>query len=402
MTKRHLLVAGNGMAGLKFLEEIIAVAPDEFDITAVGEEPEPAYNRVLLSPLLAGEITAADLQTKPRDWYAEHGIELITGARVDSLDRASKTATLSNGVNIGFDACVLATGSNPVRLGVPGANLAGVEVFRSQADAAHLLRAASGGGRAVVIGGGLLGIEAAYGLKRAGADVTLLHVMDRLMERQIDAAAAARLCLALEDKGIRVVLNAVTERIEGAASVERLVLKSGEAFPASLVVMAVGVLPRTDVAKSAALACARGIIVDDKMQTSDPNVFAIGECAEHRGAVYGLVEPAYEHARVAANALAGKAVAYDGTVLATNLKVSGVPLFSAGDFQGADAEHIVWCDGPRGAYRKFVVRDGKLTGVVLLGDTADALWYRDLIRSGASVAPIRSSLPFGRAFAEAA
>ena len=402
MTKKRLLVAGNGMAGLKFLEEMVAIAPGQFEITAVGEEPDAAYNRVLLSPLLAGEITIAGLQAKPREWYGEHGIKLITGATVAGFDRRSGTAELSNGCRVDYEHAVLATGSNPIRLNVPGADLAGVEVFRSLAGIGRLTHAAKAGHRCIVIGGGLLGIEAAYGLKRAGADVTLLHVMDRLMERQLDAAAALRLRTALEAKGIAVVLKADTARIEGDGAVDRLVLKSGEDFPASLVVMAVGVRPRTDLAKGAGLACGRGVMVDDQMRTSDSRIFAIGECAEHNGAVYGLVEPAYEHARVAAHALAGKAAAYGGTVLATNLKVSGVPVFSAGDFEGDGAEHIVWHDESGGAYRKFVVRDGRLTGVVLLGDTTDALWYRDLIRSGEPVTPFRSTLPFGRVFAEAA
>lgn len=402
MSKNRLLVVGNGMAGLKFLEEIIAVAPDKFQITAVGEEPEVAYNRVLLSPLLAGEITSDEVQTRPRDWYSDHNIELMTGTRVVTLDRKSSLAELSNGTKISFDVCVLATGSSPVRLSVPGADLHGVEVFRSITDVARLAQAATNGGRCIVIGGGLLGIEAAYGLRRAGADVSLLHVMDRLMERQLDAAAAELLRAALEAKGINVVLNAHTERIEGDSSVKRLVLKSGEAFPTSLVVMAVGVRPRADIARAAGLVCQRGVLVDDKMQTSESDILAIGECAEHRGAVYGLVEPAYEHARVAAQVLAGKSTEYQGTLLATNLKVSGVPVFSAGDYEGKSAETIVWRDDAVGAYRKFIVRNSRLEGVVLIGDTTDALWYRDLIRSQKPITQFRSSLAFGREFAEAA
>lgn len=402
MAKARLLVAGNGMAGLKFIEELLAIEPHRWAITAVGEEPHAAYNRVLLSPLLAGEIAAADIQTKGRDWYAENNIDLITGVTVTSLDRAAKQAVLSDGQRVAYDICVVATGSTPIRLNLPGAQLPGVEVFRSVDDVARLTRAAAGSGRIVVIGGGLLGIEAAYGLKRAGADVTLLHVMDRLMERQLDATAAELLRDAIQSKGIDVVLRAETLRIDGAQSVEQLVLKSGQTIAASHVVMAVGVRPRIDIAAASGLTCQRGIIVDDQMRTSDRDVYAIGECAEHCGSVYGLVEPAYEHARVAANAIAGRAVAYRGTVLATNLKVSGVPVFSAGDFEGEGAEHIVWHDRQGPAYRKFVVRDGSLAGVVLVGDTTDALWYRDLIRSRAPITAIRSTLALGRSFAEAA
>lgn len=402
MANKRILVVGNGMAGLKFLEEIVAVAPGAFEITAVGEEPEAAYNRVLLSPLLAGEITAVDVRAKPREWYAANGVDLVTGAAVVEISRAEKLATLSDGRRIAYDICVLATGSTPVRLLLPGANLSGVEVFRSLRDIDALVGPAKSGARAIVIGGGLLGIEAAYGLRRAGADVTLLHVMDRLMERQLDAGAAALLRGAIEAKGINVALNADTARIEGDCAVERLVLKSGESYPASLVVMAVGVRPRVELAKAAGLACGRGIAVDDHMRASDPAIYAIGECIEHRGAVYGLVEPAYEHARVAATVIAGKSAQYGGAVLATNLKVSGVPVFSAGDFEGAGAEHLLWRDDINGGYRKFVVRDGRLAGVVLVGDTTDSLWYRDLIRSEMPIAPLRSALAFGRALAEAA
>ena len=402
MAKKRLLIVGNGMSGLKCLEELLAIDPDKFDITVVGDEPDAAYNRVLLSPLLAGEITTTDLQSKSRAWYAEHRINLITGVHVVSIDRKATSAVLSNGKKITYDNCVLATGSHPIRLNIPGNDLPGVEVFRSIADAERLARAATAGCRAIVIGGGLLGIEAAYGLKRAGADVTLLHVMSRLMERQLDATAATLLRSALEGKGIDVVLEADTERIEGAGAVERLVLKSSAEFSASLVVMAVGVRPRIDVAKASGLVCQRGIVVDDHMQTSDRSIYAIGECAEHCGAVYGLVEPAYAHARVAAHTLAGKAASYRGTVLATNLKVSGVPVFSAGDFEGVGAEHIVWRDASAGVYRKFVVRAGRLAGVVLIGDTTDALWFRDLIDSAEPIEKFRTTLAFGRAFAEAA
>ena len=400
--REKLVVIGNGMAGLRFLEETVAQAPGRFDITAIGEEAEPAYNRVLLSPLLAGEIGVADVRMKPRDWYDAHSITLISGAPVTALDAAAKRATLADGRVLDFNACVLATGSDPIRLNVPGANLRGVEVFRALGDIERLVAPARRGAHIVVIGGGILGIEAAYGLKRAGAQVTLIHLMDRLMERQLDHAAAQVLKAALVGKGIDVCLNAETARIEGESAVERLVLKDGREIETSLVVMAVGIKPRATLAASAGLACGRGIKVDDQLQTSAPGIFAIGECAEHRGSVYGLVEPAYEHAKVAARVLAGEDAAYAGTVLATNLKVSGVPVFSAGDFEGAGAEHIVWCDAASGTYRKFVVRDNKLEGVVLVGDTADALWYRDLVRSGDAIAPFRPMLAFGRAYAEAA
>ncbi len=402
MGKERLLVIGNGMAGLRFLEEISALAPGRFEITAVGEEPDPAYNRVLLSPLLAGDIDVADVRMKPREWYASNGITLVTGAQVTGIDAKEKRATLPSGRVLDFDKCVLATGSEAIRLNVPGATLGGVEVFRSLADIERLAAPARAAAGVVVIGGGLLGIEAAYGLRRAGARVTLIHLMDRLMERQLDHSAAALLKSGIESKGIDVCLNAETARIEGKGEVERLVLKDGRKIDASLIVMAVGIRPRIALASSASIECRRGITVNDRMETSAPGIFAIGECADHRGTVYGLVEPAYEHARVAAKVLCGEQASYAGTVLATNLKVSGVPVFSAGDFEGIGSEHIVWRDEWSGSYRKFVIREHRLLGVVLIGDTTDALWYRDLIRSGEPITLFRSTLAFGRAYAEAA
>lgn len=402
MVRKKLLVVGNGMASLRFLEELMAITPEQFFITVVGGEPEPAYNRVLLSPLLAGEITAGDVAMKPRSWYADNAISLISGVDVKSLNSRMRTARLSDGQSVSFDICVLATGSEPIRLDMPGAKLDGVDVFRALSDLPRITAAATRGAGAVVIGGGLLGIEAAYGLKRAGAPVTLVHVMDRLMERQLDATGGALLKSALESKGIDVCLNAASERIEGRGAAAALILKDGRRIPASAIVMAVGVKPRIDLASSAALNCRRGFIVNDRMETSISNIYAIGECAEHRGSVYGLVEPAYEHARVAARAICGHDDAYDGTVLATNLKVSGVPVFSAGDFLGGGSELITWHDEASASYRKFVVKDEKLTGVVLVGDTADALWYRDLIRTGERITRFRQTLAFGRAYAEAA
>jgi nitrite reductase (NADH) large subunit len=401
MRKSRLLVIGNGMAGLRFLEEVVALAPGRFDITAIGEEPEPAYNRVLLSPLLAGEICPADVAMKPRYWYAANGIKLTTGVSVSCLDAQARCATISGGHSIDFDVCVLATGSAPVRLPVTGGDLAGVEVFRTTADIERLTFASKSGCGVVVIGGGLLGIEAAYGLKRAGAHVTLLHLMDRLMERQLDRKASEVLKSALETKGIEVFLSAETAAISGNGSAEKLILRDGREISAALVVMAIGIRPNSALAAAAGIACNRGIIVDDCMQTSVSGIYAIGECAEHRGTVYGLVEPVYEHARVAAHTVCGLEAEYSGTVLATNLKVSGVPVFSAGDYEGIVSEHIILKADAAGSYRKFVVRDGRLAGVVLVGDTTDALWYRDLIRTGKSISSFRSTLAFGRAYAEA-
>lgn len=400
--KQRLVVVGNGMAGLRLLEELLASAPGRFDITVIGAEREPAYNRVLLSSLLAGEIGADDVEMRPRQWYAEHGIALRTGQPAVALDAAARRLVLHGGEVIPFESCVLATGSEPIRLELPGNALAGVATFRSLADVAYLQAAAARRVPAVVIGGGLLGIEAAYGLARAGVPVTLVHLMDRLMERQLDAEGAGLLEEALQAKGIRVLLQAQTRAIHGASAVESVELQDGQRITCGLVVMAVGVRANRVLAETGGLATGRGIHVDDRLQTSVPGIHAIGDCIEHAGVCYGLVEPAYEHARVVARALCGEAASYPGSVPSTNLKVSGVPVFSAGDFEGAGAEAIIVRDEVIPAYRKLAVRDGRLAGVVLVGDTHDALWYAELIRSQRPIAPIRDALAFGEAFAEAA
>ncbi|KAB2914445.1 MAG: NAD(P)/FAD-dependent oxidoreductase [Hyphomicrobiaceae bacterium] len=401
MARERLVLVGNGMAGLKFLEEVLELAPGRFDITVIGAEPEPAYNRVLLSSLLAGEIAAGDVTLKSRAWYGEHGIVLKTGQPAVALDSARREVVLADGVTVPFDVLVLATGSNPIRLDLPGQQLSGVTTFRTLADVADLKAAAGAKTAAVVIGGGLLGIEAAYGLARRRVPVTLVHLMDRLMERQLDAEGAALLKDALEARGIKVLLQAQTRAIHGEGAVESVELADGRRIACGLVVMAVGVRPNVALAATGGLQIGRGILVDDRLQTSVADIHAIGECVEHRSGCYGLVEPAYEQARVAAAAIVNKPVSYLGSVLATNLKVSGVPVFSAGDFEGAGAEAIIVRDHGAASYRKLVIRDGRLAGAALVGDTGDALWYAELIRTAAPVAAFREALAFGQAFAEA-
>jgi len=402
MGRERLVVVGNGMAGLRFLEELLRRSPGRFEVAVVGAEPEPAYNRVLLSSLLAGDIASADVQMRPREWYAEHGVALVTGQPAIAIDVVGRTLQLGSGDLLPFDKLLLAVGSEAIRLPLPGRDLAGVMTFRSLADIEGLEKAASAGAPAVVIGGGLLGIEAAYGLARRGVPVTLVHLMDRLMERQLDAEGAALLADAMRAKGVRVLLGAQTRAIHGISGVEAVELADGRMLPCGLVVMAVGIRPNTTLAAAGGLQVKRGIVVDDAMQTSAPGIYAIGECAEHRGACYGLVEPCYEQARIAASAMTGELARYSGSVLATNLKVSGVSVFSAGDFEGAGAETVVVRDAGQRSYRKLVLRDGRLAGAVLVGDTGDALWYADLIRSSACVSAFREALAFGQAFAEAA
>jgi nitrite reductase (NADH) large subunit len=400
--QRRLLVIGNGMSSLRLLEELVALAPHGFQITVVGAEASPAYNRVLLSPLLAGELAAADVELRPAAWYVENGITLRTGQPVVALDPVGRNAQLRDGERLAFDVCVLATGSEPILLPLPGSHLAGVTTFRSHDDIATMRAAAATGLPAVVIGGGLLGIEAAYGLARTGAKVTLVHLMDRLMERQLDAEAAHLLKRAMEAKGIRVLLRSSTRAILGGRRVRALELADGRTLPAALVVMAVGVKPSIRLAASAGLTTGRGIVVDDKLATSAAGIYALGECAEHRGQCYGLIEPAYEQARVLARHLAGRRERYEGSLLATSLKVSGVPVFSIGDFEGAGGEAVLFEDREAGIYRKLVLRGDRLCGAVLIGDTGEAVWYRELVRQQVSVAAIRGALAFGKAYAEAA
>jgi nitrite reductase (NADH) large subunit len=397
--RERLLIVGGGMAALRLIEEMVALCPDRYDIVLVGKEPRPPYNRVLLSSLLAGEVQEADIELRPAGWFTDNGIELICDDAAAELRPDAREVALASGARLSYDRLVLAIGSSAVRLPIPGQDLPGVTTFRDLADV-NALRAATAGTPVVVIGGGLLGIEAAYGLRRRSLAVTLVHLMPRLMERQLDAPAAALLRSAIERLGIEVLLEAQTAAVEGEDKAERVLLKDGRTLPAGLVVMAAGVRPETALAKDAGIDIGRGILVDDKLETNWPSVYAIGECAEHRGLCYGLVEPAHAQARALTRYLAGLPTRYDGSLLATNLKISGVPVFSMGDFEGDGAETIVLEDQASATYRKLVVRDGRLAGAVLFGDTADALWYRDLMCARTPIAAFRDGLAFGRAMAE--
>jgi nitrite reductase (NADH) large subunit len=396
-----LVVIGNGMAAARFADELSNRALGRYAVAVVGAEPRLAYNRVLLSSVLAGEVASSDIELKPRHWWRDRGITLRYGCRATAIDTGTRTVALADGTSLPFSKLVLATGSQPIRPNIPGMALPGVITFRDIGDIWTIWHRTGAGDRVVVIGGGLLGLEAAYGLARAGARVTVLHLMDRLMERQLDPPAAAMLKRAVEAMGIEVVLGADTAEISGRDRVEGVRLKDGRGLEADAVVVAIGIQPSAELARGAGIAVKRGVVVDDGLETSVPAIHAIGECAEHRGICYGLVEPAHEQARVLADRLAGRDANYAGSVLATNLKVSGVNVFSAGNFLGAeDTEEIVLRDPGLGVYKKLVIADGRLVGAVLFGDTADGLWYLDLIRSGVDVAAIRDDLPFGRALAE--
>jgi nitrite reductase (NADH) large subunit len=346
--------------------------------------------------VLAKEVGPAEIELRSAAWWRARGVTLLYGKQAVAIDPTLRRVRLAGGATLPYARLVLATGSQPIRLDVPGMGLPGVMTFRDLADVTSMEAAIPACKDVMVIGGGLLGLEAAYGLAKAGANVGVLHLMDRLMERQLDTRAAAMLKVEVERRGITVHLNAQTTAIRGRGRVEAVTLEGGHNLPADLVVVAAGIRPSVDVARSADLDVNRGIVVDDRLQTSRPDIFAIGECAEHRGVCYGLVEPAYEQARVLAEHLAGAPAAYQGSAIATNLKVAGVSVYSAGDFLGGPgSEAIVFSDPGLGIYKKLVLRDGRLTGAVLFGDTADGLWYLDLIRSGAPVAGFRDDLAFG-------
>jgi nitrite reductase (NADH) large subunit len=392
-----LVIVGNGMAAARLVDELAKAALGRYAVAVIGDEPRLAYNRVLLSSVLAGETASHDIELRPADWWRDRGVTLKYGCAVTDIDVGRRELKIANEESVAFSRLVLATGSTPLRLNVPGSELTGVHTFRDSRDVDLLLTLAASRKRVVVVGGGLLGLEAAYGLAKAGAPVTLIHLMERLMERQLDAPAAALLKSLVESKGIEVLLNANTARILGESRVEGIELTDGRRIATDAVIFAAGIRPNIALARDAGIPVNRGIIVDDHLRTGAPDIFALGECAEHRGICYGLVEPAYEQARVLARHLAGRTATYSGSVVATNLKVSGVSVFSAGDFQGSEgSEAIVLSDFRRGTYKKLVISDGRLSGAVLVGDVGDALWYLELIRNRQSIARIRKDMMFGR------
>jgi nitrite reductase (NADH) large subunit len=392
-----LVIVGNGMAAARLVDELAKVALGRYAVAVIGDEPRLAYNRVLLSSVLAGETASHEIELKPANWWRDRGVTLKYGCAVGEVDVGRRELKIANEESVHFSKLVLATGSNPLRLNVPGVELSGVHTFRDSRDVDLLLTLAAGKKRVVVVGGGLLGLEAAYGLAKAGAPVTLLHLTGRLMDRQLDASAGALLKSLVEKKGIKVLLNASTVRIIGESRVEGVELNDGQRIEADAVILAAGIRPNIALAKEAGIPVNRGIIVNDQLQTGSDGIFALGECAEHRGICYGLVEPAYEQAKVLAQHLAGRSAAYGGSVTATNLKVSGVGVFSAGEFMGSDrSEAVVLSDFRRGIYKKLVIEDGRLIGAVLVGDTSDALWYLGLIRNRENIAAVRQDMMFGR------
>ena len=401
MARKKLVVVGNGMAGVRAIEEVLECAPGTFDVTVIGAEPHTNYNRILLSSVLAGEKDFADIVTHPRTWYAANSIDLIGDDPAVALDPRAKTVATRSGRTLSYDKLLLATGSKPVAPPIPGLDLPGVCTFRNVQDVEIMIEASARHRRAVVIGGGLLGLEAAWGLKRRGMSVAVVHLMPTLMERQLDAAAGELLRRDLDSRGIAFFTNGQTEEIYGAGRAEGVRLTDGRDVPADLVVVAIGIRPNVDLARAGGLEINRGIVVGDDMRTSDPNVFAVGECVEHRGQVFGLVAPIWDMARVCAERLAGTAQStYRVQSMATKLKITGIDVYSAGNFSvDEDSEEIVFRDAALGIYKKLVLRDGRLQGVVLYGDVADGAWYFQLLKDGTDVGSMRDRLVFGQAYA---
>jgi nitrite reductase (NADH) large subunit len=398
-TKQKLVVIGNGMAGIRAVEELLKIAPDKYDITVFGAEPHPNYNRILLSPVLAGEQTLDEIVLNDFDWYEQNNITLKVGIPAAQIDRIKRQIVSKNGEKTPYDRLLLATGSNPFILPIPGKDLPGVISYRDIADTEAMIEASKQYTDAVVIGGGLLGLEAANGLKLRGMNVSVVHATDWLMERQLDETAGNLLRESLEAKGISFLMRAQTAALVAGESgrVAAVQFKDSTSVPAQLVVMAVGIRPNTTLAESAGLYCNRGIVVNDTMQTYDPKIYAVGECVSHRGIAYGLVAPLFEQAKVVANHLAEYGIGrYEGSVTSTKLKVTGIDLFSAGNFMGGEGcEEITLSDPIGGVYKKLVIQNNKLVGGVLYGDTADGAWYFKLLKEGRAIHDIREHLMFG-------
>ena len=396
--KEQLVLVGNGMAGVRTLEELLKIAPDKYDITVFGSEPYGNYNRIMLSPVLAGEKTIDDIMLNDEQWYIDNGITLHKGKPVAEINRVNKKVIAEDGTAANYDRLLLATGSNPFMIPVPGKDKDGVIAFRDIHDVDTMLQASKEYKKAVVIGGGLLGLEAANGLMKQGMDVTVVHLLDSLMERQLDKPASALLKASLEERGMTFLMEAATEEIIGNGRVQGVRFKDGTEVAADLVVMGVGIVPNAALAKSAGLHCERGVVVNDVMQTFDPAIYAVGECAQHRGIAYGLVAPLFEQGKVAANQLAGLGYAYyQGSITSTKLKVTGIDLFSAGDFNEAEGDEVMVLQDPAsGTYKKLVINNDRIKGAVLYGDTIDGTWYFQLMREDTSVADFRKTILFGQ------
>ena len=401
--KQALVLAGNGLAGMRCLEDLLDMAPDRYEITVIGEEPWGNYNRIMLSPVLSGEKKIEDIMLHTPAWYAEKNIRFIADDPAIKIDRSHKTVTTQKGEVVAYDRLILATGSKPFIPPVEGKDLEGVLTFRDIYDVNQMIECSQSQRDAVVIGGGLLGLEAAYGLKRRGMNVTVLHLTSHIMDRQLDACASAMLKASIEAKGIRVITSAFTQRLAGndVGQVTHVELQDGTIIPADLVVFAVGIRPNIALAQQAGLRCNRGVLVNDTMQTFDPSIYAVGECIEHRGQTFGLVEPLWGQAFICASHLAEHgSLTFAAQPVPTQLKVSGCDVFSSGNFAPEDAfEEILLHDDKRQIYKRIIIQDNKVVGAVLFGDTEDGMWYAELIADQTPIHPFRNKLLFGKDFA---
>ncbi|AVZ85882.1 nitrite reductase small subunit NirD [Acinetobacter sp. WCHA45] len=400
--KLKLVLIGNGLAGMRCLEDLLDMAPDRYEVTVIGEEPWGNYNRIMLSPVLSGEKTIEDIMLHPHAWYSDKGIKFIADDPAIKIDRTRKTVHTEKGETVDYDRLIIATGSKPFIPPVQGVDLKGVISFRDIYDVNTMIKYCETKKNAVVIGGGLLGLEAAYGLKQRGMNVTVLHLMDRIMERQLDGRASRMLRHSIEEKGIKIITEANTEALIGKnGHVSQIRLKDGTLLDADLVVFAVGIRPNITLAQSAGLRCNRGILVNDTMQTFDPSIYAVGECIEHRNQTFGLVEPLWGQAFICATHLAEHgSLTFKSPTVPTQLKVSGVDVFSAGNFEPKeDYEDIILNDEKRHIYKRIIIQKDKVIGAVLFGDTDDGMWYAELIADQTPVSTFRNKLLFGKDFA---
>ncbi|USA45083.1 nitrite reductase small subunit NirD [Acinetobacter sp. C26M] len=400
--KLKLVLIGNGLAGMRCLEDLLDMAPDRYDVTVIGEEPWGNYNRIMLSPVLSGEKTIDDIMLHPHAWYSDKGIKFIADDPAIKIDRTRKVVHTEKGESVDYDRLIIATGSSPFIPPVQGVDLKGVISFRDIYDVNTMIKYCESKKNAVVIGGGLLGLEAAYGLKQRGMNVTVLHLMDRIMERQLDGRASRMLRHSIEQKGINIITEANTEALIGEdGHVSQVRLKDGTVLDADLVIFAVGIRPNIALAQSAGLRCNRGILVNDTMQTFDPSIYAVGECIEHRNQTFGLVEPLWGQAFICATHLAEHgSLTFKSPTVPTQLKVSGVDVFSAGNFEPKeDYEDIILNDDKRQIYKRIIIQKDKVIGAVLFGDTEDGMWYAELIADQTPVSTFRNKLLFGKDFA---
>ncbi|MGZ8190679.1 MAG: NAD(P)/FAD-dependent oxidoreductase [Methylococcaceae bacterium] len=402
--KQRLVVIGNGMAGMRTVEELLSAAPDKYDITVFGAEPYGNYNRIMLSSVLCGEKTIEDIVINNRQWYVDNGICLYAGPdkSVVRIDRGRRKVVAQDGTVAEYDRLLIATGSKAVVPPIPGNDLEGVISFRDIIDVNKMLGYASRTQKAVVLGGGLLGLEAANGLVFRGMDVTVIHTNEVLLNRQMDRQSGKMLQTELERRGLKFKMAARTQALLGDANghITAVCFEDGSQLACDLFIMAIGVRPNIALAQEAGLYCERGIVVNDTLQSYDPSIYAVGECIQHRGDTFGLVAPLFEQAKVCANHLSAHGAAeYITLPTATKLKVTGINLFSVGDFLGdADCESIHFTDPALGIYKKLVIKANKLVGAVLYGDTADGSWYQELLEQGQSIAGIREGMIFGRGY----